>query len=131
MRGRIARNKFLRYKLFKQSDELYQYYSRLDRVMKTAFQRKLRRVWFAYKERRDQERKRKAAIAAKKRKGFKTSGKGRAGPPMKKEFGINKQPTQATPSTSPQKVEREASKNEQDKRVGDPIQRANTENIVL
>lgn len=67
LRGYQARRKAEYWVMDAKADKLYDYWHKIDVVCKSHFQRRVRRVWLAYKARKAEKAKKKAA--AKKKKG--------------------------------------------------------------
>lgn len=69
LRGYQARRAILLVKANFQAEQLHDHYRRIDQIMRGRFQRRVRKAWFAYKERKAEKARKKAeAEAAKKKK---------------------------------------------------------------
>lgn len=69
LRGYQARRAILLVKANHQAEQLHDHYRRIDQIMRGRFQRRVRKAWFAYKERKAEKARKKAeAEAAKKKK---------------------------------------------------------------
>jgi len=67
LRGYQVRRKVEYQVLDARADKMYDYFHRIDTVCKSHFQRRVRRVWLAYKVKLDEKRRKAAEAAAKKK----------------------------------------------------------------
>lgn len=67
LRGYQARRKLLLVKANFQAEQIADHYRRIDRIMKGRFQRRVRKAWFAYKEKKAEKARKKAEADAQKK----------------------------------------------------------------
>ena len=68
VRGYRDRNKVVYELLEIRATKLHRHFSRIDKLAKSQFQRRVRRAWFSYKKRKAEKEAREKELAAKKKK---------------------------------------------------------------